>query len=82
MSVRKFTLMLHPLFTPIFKLLLTAAERADVQSRTSLTEGCGSAKYLCVYDIFKCVFEGLLERWACNETLSDPGSVLLPVPRP
>ena len=33
-----------PVYT-IFKLLLTAAEKADVQS---LTEGCGSAKYLCL----------------------------------
>jgi hypothetical protein len=52
-SVRKFTLMLHPLFTPIFKLLLTAAERADVQSRTSLTEGCGSAKYWSARRVMK-----------------------------
>lgn len=40
-SVRKLTFMWHPLFTPIFKLLLMAAVKADVLSRMSRTEGCG-----------------------------------------
>ena len=66
-SVRKFTLMLHPLFTPIFKLLLTAAEKADMQSRTSLTEGCGSAKYVLKFFIFSSV--SLKAYWSAGRVM-------------